>query len=58
MKNEKQKQPFANVLKNRYSEKFHNIHKKAPVLDSLFNKAAVLKAYNFIKKRPNAGAFL
>ena len=58
MKNEKQKQPFANVLKNRYSEKFHNIHKKTPVLDSLFNKAAVLKAYNFIKKRPNAGAFL
>ena len=30
--------------------KFRNIHRKTPVLESLFNKVAGLKAYNFIKK--------
>ena len=31
--------------------KFHKIHWKTPVLESLFNKVAGLKAYNLIKKR-------
>ena len=29
----------------------HNIHRKTPVLESLFNKAAGLKVCNFIKKK-------
>ena len=29
----------------------HNIHRKTPVLGSLFNKAAGLKVCNFIKKK-------
>ena len=33
------------------SKKFHNIHRKAPVSESLFDKVAGLKAYNFNKKR-------
>ena len=31
-----QKQLFANVLQNRCSYKFHNIHMKTPVLEFLF----------------------
>ena len=46
-----QKQSFAGVFQNRCSWKFHNIHKKKPVLEPLFNKVAGLKAYNFIKKK-------
>ena len=38
----------SNVLQNRWSQKFCNIQKKTPVLESLFNKVA-LKL--FIKKR-------
>ena len=30
--------------------KFRNIYRKTPVLESLFNKAAGLKGYNFVKK--------
>ena len=40
-----QKQPFPGVFQN------HSIQWKTPVLESLFNKVACLKAYNFIKKR-------
>ena len=36
----------------------HKIHWKKPVLESLFNKAAVLRACNFIKEDSNIGAFL
>ena len=47
-----EKQPFADVFRNRCSSKFCNIHRKTtPVLESLFNKVAGLKASNFIKKR-------
>ena len=35
--------------KKRYSYKFHKIHRKTPVLESLFNKVAGL-ASNFIKE--------
>ena len=45
-----EKQPFTDVFRNR--SKFCNIHSKTtPVLESLFNKVAGLKASNFIKKR-------
>ena len=38
--------------------KFCNIHRKAPVLESLFNKVEGLRACNFIKKDSNTGVFL
>ena len=44
-----QKQPFADVLQSRCSKKLHNIHRKTPALESLFNKVPVLQACNFIK---------
>ena len=37
--------------------KFHNIHRKTPVLNFLFNKAVSLKACNFIKKRLQHSSF-
>ena len=46
-----QKQPFADIFQNRCPWKFANIHRKEPVLESLFNKAAVLKTCSFIKQR-------
>ena len=36
----------------------HKIHSKKPVLESLFNKAAVLRTCNFIKEDSNTVAFL
>ena len=45
------KEPFAHVLQNRCSYKFHKFHRKTPVLESLFNKVAAPQACNFIKKR-------
>ena len=38
-------------LHNRGSKKFRKFHRKALVLDFLFDKVASLKAYNFIKNR-------
>ena len=32
-------------------KKIRNIHRKTPVLESLFNKLACLKACKFVKKR-------
>ena len=34
-----------NVLQNRCSLKFRNIHRKTPVLESLFNKVAGLNSF-------------
>ena len=48
---ETQTQPFEDVLQNICSKKFGNIHRKAPVLESLFKKVADLQACNFIIKR-------
>ena len=31
---------FAGFLQNRSSKKFHNVHRKTALLDSLFNKVA------------------
>ena len=44
------KQPLTDVLQNKCSNKFCNIYRKTPVLHSVFNKVAGLKAYLFIKK--------
>ena len=44
--------PIADILQKRCSLNFHNIHVETPVLKSLFNKVAGLKACDFIKKRP------
>ena len=46
-----QKQRFADVLQNRCSIKFHNIHRKTPVLKSPFNKVTGLKACNIVEKK-------
>ena len=46
-----QKQPFADVLQCRCSEKWRNIRRKTPALESLFNKVPVLQACNFIKMK-------
>ena len=48
------KQPFADVLQNRCSWKFHNIHRKTLVFESLFNKVAGL----LLKRDFNTGVFL
>ena len=45
-----QKQSFADVLKNRCSQKFRKFYRKTPVLDSLlFNKVAGLQACEIFK---------
>ena len=36
-----QKQLFTDNLRNRYSQKFRNIHRKTPVLESVFSKVAI-----------------
>ena len=40
-----QKQPLADFFQNRCSYKFHNIHRKKPVLESLFNKATLTQVF-------------
>ena len=41
---EVQKPPFTDVLENSYFQKFSNIYKKTPVLESLFSKIVRPKA--------------
>ena len=41
-----QKQPFADVLWNRCSWKFCRIHRKTPMLESLFNKVTPVLSYD------------
>ena len=45
-----QKQPFGDVLQSRCSKNLCNNHRKAPALETLFNKVLVLQTSNFIKK--------
>ena len=52
-----QKQPFANVLQNRCSYKFPDIHKKISVLESLFNKVAGFRPATLLKKETPAQVF-
>ena len=42
---------------NRCFWTIQKIRSKIPVLESLFNKIAVLRDYNFIKEDSNTGAF-
>ena len=46
-----QKQPPEMFCKKRCSQKFHKIHKKTPVPESLFNKVAGLRPATLLKKR-------
>ena len=45
-----QKQPFADVLRSRCSQKLRNIQRKTPVLEYFFNKFAGLQVYNFTRR--------
>ena len=45
-----QKHLFADVLYNRCSYKFRNIHRKTPVLESHFNKVAGLRPVILLKR--------
>ena len=51
------KQPFTDVLQNRCSWKFLNIHRKKPVLKPLFDKVSWLKACIFIWKETSTQVF-
>ena len=53
-----QKRLFIDPLQNRCSWIIHTIHRKKPVLESLFNKVAVLRTCNFIKEDSGTGIFL
>ena len=44
------KQPPEVFCKKRCSQKYRQYHRKTPVLESLFNKVAGPKPYNFIEK--------
>ena len=44
-------QLFADVLQSKCSYKFRSIHRKAPVLESLFNKVAGVIPTTLLKKR-------
>ena len=52
-----QKQPLLDVFQNRCLQQFLSIHRKTPALESLFNKLAGLKVFNFIKKRLQTQVF-
>ena len=45
-----QEQAYLSVLSIRFSEKLCKIHKKIPVLESLFNELSGLATFNFVKK--------
>ena len=53
-----QNQPFIDPLQNRCSWIIHKFHRKKSVLESLFNKVAVLRICDFIKEDSGTGAFL
>ena len=52
-----QNQSFADVPQTRCSYKIRKFHRKAPVLEPIFNKVVDLKACNFIKKRLQHSCF-
>ena len=53
-----QKQPPEVFCKKRCSKKFHKIHKKTPVPESLFNKVAGLKPATLLNRGSGTGVFL
>ena len=51
-----QKQPPEVFYRKSYSEKFRDIYKKTPALESPFNRLAGFKTCNFfLKKKPTQG---
>ena len=52
-----QKQPFLDVLQNRCSSKFCKIQRKAPMLESLFNKVAHMLSYDLCVKFSRTSTF-
>ena len=50
-----QKQPFADVIQNRFSQKNRKFHGKTLALESLFNKVADLRSATLIKGDTNTG---
>ena len=50
-------QSFVDVFQNRCLQKLCKFHRKTPVFESLSNKAASLKACNFIKKEAPTQVF-
>ena len=54
----RQKQPLEIVCETRCSKTFFKFRRKKPMLESLFNKVGVLRAYNFIKEDSDTGVFL
>ena len=48
--------PFADILQNRSSYKFGDIHSKTPVLESLFSKVA--RPATLLKRGSDTGVFL
>ena len=55
---EVQKQPFADVLQNRCSLKFHNICKKTPVLQLFLTKLLTCRPVTYLKSNSSTGVFL
>ena len=51
-----EKQPLIDVLQNRCSKNFRNIHRKTPVLESHFNKLCGPATSS--KRESNTGALL
>ena len=49
---------FADIFQIVCSQNFCNIHRKAPVLESIFNKVVCLQASDFIKNRLQHRYFL
>ena len=49
----KEIKPFADILQNKRSWKFRKFHRKAPVLESLFNKVAGSRPVTLLKRGSN-----
>ena len=55
---ETKEQPLEVFYKRSCSQKFRNIHRKTPVLESLFNNAGARQTCNILKKDSNTSVFL
>ena len=53
-----QNHPFIDPLQNRCSWIIRKIHRKKPVSESFFNKAAVMRTCNFIKEDSDTSIFM
>ena len=55
---EAQKKPLEVFYEEGCSQKFRNIYKNAPVLESLYNKVASIQDCNFVKRDSYTDVFL